>query len=89
MTQYQNFEIETLHINGIDWGICPISDSEKSWLDDNSLKTENHFWACSAGIQQDILTDHWAAARTSDINIHILPANLDRQQGCCSQTRDF
>lgn len=74
MTQYQYFETETSHVNGVGLGICPISDSEKSWLDDNSLKTENHFWACSAGIQQDILTDPRAAAQTSDINIHSLPA---------------
>lgn len=89
MTQYQNFEVVTSHINGVDGGICPISDSEKSWLNDNSLKTENHFWACSAGIRQAILTDPKAATQTSDINIHILAANLDRRRGCSSQARDF
>jgi len=53
------------------------------------LKTENHFWACSAGIQQDVLTAPEAATQTSAINSHLLAADLARQRGCSSQAREL
>lgn len=33
----------TSYVNGVDWGVYPISDAEENCLNNNSLKTENHF----------------------------------------------